>query len=242
MGSRRAGYDRPGGSFKVRQQRIGYKARARRIQMAIALRSLPMDKKTLWHQQMQIVFCPRHCHVEQPTFFLELGTCARTQIRWHAPVNYVQHEDGLPRSEPRFLLLAGACLEEEVLLAALKPSGVATTCAYCRISLSPGRLGSKHADVDLLFRRQDPSTCGVACSITYRHRLPGWRIPREGSADFCTGRGKAWPRHPDCPQICRLRHQPSGPRPPSVDRISAPGSILAPDSSVGPVRLLSVSG
>src|SRR4051794_25490257 len=62
----------PGRLLEGRQHRCRDEAGARGIDMAVAARRLVVRIKALRHHQMQAVLGPRHRHIEQPAFFLDV--------------------------------------------------------------------------------------------------------------------------------------------------------------------------
>jgi len=61
---------RPVPALEMFGQAIRDKARALRIDVPVAEASLTMGEEPLGNHEMQLVLCPRHGHVEQPSLFL----------------------------------------------------------------------------------------------------------------------------------------------------------------------------
>ncbi|MGA9437965.1 MAG: hypothetical protein WBV76_07175, partial [Pseudolabrys sp.] len=39
----------------------------RGVNLSVAISRLLMDKEPLRHDQIQVIFCPGHCHIEKPS-------------------------------------------------------------------------------------------------------------------------------------------------------------------------------
>src|SRR5271169_52324 len=81
--------DRPGSPFEESEQLVGNKAGARGIDMAVALRVLPVGEEALRNHEVQIVLGTRHRDIEEAPFLLDLGRAAGAEVRRNAPIDHV---------------------------------------------------------------------------------------------------------------------------------------------------------
>jgi len=51
-----------------------------------------MHVEPMGNYEMQVVFGPRHGHIQQPALFIDLRLGARAQIGGNAAVHHVEHE------------------------------------------------------------------------------------------------------------------------------------------------------
>jgi len=70
--------------------------------MPITLRVLAMREEALRHDEVKIVLGTRHGDIEQAALLLDLGGRPGAEVGRNAPIDDVEHEDGLP-----FLSLGG---------------------------------------------------------------------------------------------------------------------------------------
>src|ERR1700692_4248133 len=77
-------------------------ARARSVDVAIAVAPLLMGEEALRHDQMELVLGARHRDVKETPLLLDLGTRAGSEIRGQATVHDVESKHRLP-----FLPLGG---------------------------------------------------------------------------------------------------------------------------------------
>src|SRR5450631_2988193 len=92
----------PGGAREVPQARRRNEARARGVDVAVAVVPLLMGEEALRHYQMQLILGARHRHVKETPLLLDLGARAGSEVRRQAPVHDVENEHRLP-----FLSLGG---------------------------------------------------------------------------------------------------------------------------------------
>jgi len=57
---------------------------------------LLMGIEPLRHDEMQMIFCTGHCHVEQTAFFLDFLRRASSEIRRNTAVDAIENKHGLP--------------------------------------------------------------------------------------------------------------------------------------------------
>ena len=98
----------------MRERRLRDETRARRIDVAVALRVLAMREESLRDHEMQVVLRARHRDIEQAALFLDFFRRSRAEVGRDAAVDDVQDEDRLP-----FLPLGGMNgREDEIILVA----------------------------------------------------------------------------------------------------------------------------
>ena len=111
---------RPRRLFEQAEKALRNEARARRIDVAVALRVLAMREEALRHDQMQIVLGARHRDIEQPALLLDLGRGAGAEIGRDAAVDDVEHEHRFP-----FLALGGMDgREDQIVLVEQRHAGL----------------------------------------------------------------------------------------------------------------------
>src|SRR5215472_5761099 len=86
----------PGYVRKELQHRWLNKSRPCRIHMMASSVLLLMGIEPLRHDEMQMIFCAGHCHVEQTAFFLDFLRRASGEIRWNTAVHAIENKHGLP--------------------------------------------------------------------------------------------------------------------------------------------------
>ena len=64
--------------------------------MPVAERRLPIREEAVRCDQVQRVLGPRHGDIEQPTLLLDLSRRAGAEVRRHAAIDDVEHEDRFP--------------------------------------------------------------------------------------------------------------------------------------------------
>ena len=92
----RGGGARPRATLELVEQRFRNEARARGIEVAVAIASLPVNEEALRHDQVQMILGARHGDIEQPPLFLDLGAGAGREVRWQAAVDDIENVDRLP--------------------------------------------------------------------------------------------------------------------------------------------------
>src|SRR5271154_3329897 len=80
---------RPGSPFEESEQLVRNKTGARGIDMAIALRVLPVDEEALRSHEMQVVPGTRHRDIEEAPFLLDLRRAAGAEVGRNAPIDDV---------------------------------------------------------------------------------------------------------------------------------------------------------
>jgi hypothetical protein len=80
----------------MRQEVVRNEARARSVNMTIAMNALAMCEEALRDNQMQVIFCPGHRDVEQTPLFLDLSRGSHAEIGGNASVDNVEHKNRLP--------------------------------------------------------------------------------------------------------------------------------------------------
>ena len=111
---------RPCRPLEQAEQPIRNEARARGIDVAVALRILAVGEEALRHHEMQIVLGARHRDVEQAALLLDLGGRAGAEVGRNAAVDDVEHEDRLP-----FLALGGMDgREDQIVLVEQRHAGL----------------------------------------------------------------------------------------------------------------------
>ena len=66
------------------------------IHVPVSIASLLVRKEALRNDHVQIIFCSRHCDIEETTLFLDFGRASGRKIRWDTTINAIQNENRLP--------------------------------------------------------------------------------------------------------------------------------------------------
>src|SRR4029079_5616306 len=88
--------DGPARRLEQLQQRVGDEARAGGINVAVDIHALPMRKKALRDDEVQVVLGARHGHIQHPPVLRDLRRRAGAEVRGDAAVHDIQHEHRLP--------------------------------------------------------------------------------------------------------------------------------------------------
>ncbi len=72
------------------------------VDVTIAKTTLARGEETLRHYKMKLILSSRHCDVEQPPLFLDLGRRADAEIRGNAAIHDIEHKDRGPTARSGF--------------------------------------------------------------------------------------------------------------------------------------------
>ena len=59
---------------------VRYEPAHRGVNVSVAISRLLMDKEPLRHDQIQVIFCPGHCHIEKPSLLFDFFRCTGRHI------------------------------------------------------------------------------------------------------------------------------------------------------------------